>query len=102
MNRVELQDLAVRGMVIGAGVTLIPVVATSLIACSKVILFGLIVDVAMRILKLDYLVLHYRPGYVQVPMLWSFSYYSAIAGSSLFAISLVAYGALKLYESVKG
>lgn len=89
----DIQQLTYDLMWGGAVLALAPVTATSIIACSKIIAVNMIADIGIRLLTGNrYYLLWYSgrsPGIIEVPFLWTVSYYACIGGSSLVAISFI-------------
>lgn len=100
MDRAQIENLAISGMYYGAALAVVPVAATTLVACSKIIVVELVIQVALRILNLDSMIVP-DPGFVEVPMMWTFSYYSALAGAALFALSAITCLAMNYFPRVK-
>ena len=93
------EQLGWYGVVGGAGLAAIPVAATTLIACSRIILVNIIADLAVRNLTANAFTLQiYGVSFVQVPFLWKVSLLSAIAGGTIVALSLLVLGVHALYE----
>jgi hypothetical protein len=100
IDRAKFERLATLGMYAGAAIVAVPVVATTLVACSKIIVLELVIRMAMRIFNLDHF-MGPTAGFVQVPMMWTFTYYSAIAGTGLFIVSAIALLANEAFQRFK-
>ncbi len=95
----DIQEIAWTGVYVGAGVALIPAAATSLIACSKIIMVNIIADLFMRLITLNTYTLSFRGvSFVEVPFLWQVSFYAALTGTAILLISLATLLADKIYR----
>ena len=95
----SIQELSNTGIKVGLGVAIVPAAATTLIACSKIILVNIIADLAVRLITLNtYTATVEGISFVAVPLLWKISLAAAIVGGSIVAIALIAILVDSLYK----
>jgi|694.fasta_scaffold03504_4 hypothetical protein len=104
MNQISLQDFCKTTALVGLGVAVVPLAATCLAACSKIILINIIADLAVRIITLNNVSLFlYGISFVELPpILWQISFLSAALGGTITAVALGILLAHKLYHTLPG
>lgn len=99
MKSMSVEEMSTNGMYAGAGIALIPATATLLVACSKAILIDIVANVIFRVLTANAFRINIHGiALVEVPLLWKISTFAAIAGGSVFALSLTVFLINKLYQ----
>jgi hypothetical protein len=94
----NIQDMTSMGMQFGVGLAVIPAVATTLIACSKIIFVNIIADIAVRILTANQFSMQVHGiSLVEVPFLWKFPLISAVVGTTIAILSLIVHLANQLF-----
>lgn len=97
----NLQELGYTGLYVGLGVALIPAAVTTLVACSKIILIHLITNIALGLLTLGAFTLEIHGlSFVEVPFLWTVSYWSAIFGGGIIAFSAFILAIDAIYQRI--
>lgn len=103
MNEITFEHLCIAGGIAGAGVGLVPLVATTTVACSKIILINVIVNVAVRILTFG----AYTASFSGVslihlpPIVWKASLILAAVGGSIVALSFTALVINRVYRNLE-
>lgn len=91
MSALNLHDLGYTGLYVGLGVALVPAAVTTLIACSKIIFIHIITNIALGVLTAGAFFLEIQGiAFVEVPFLWEVSYWCAILGGCIIALSAMA------------
>ena len=95
----DISELSNNGIIVGAGIAIVPAAVTGLIACSKIIIINIIADTAVKIFTAGaYGVEVSGISFVAVPILWKISLVMAIIGGSIVTVSIIAILINSLYQ----
>lgn len=99
---VNVQNVSAAGTGFGIAFAVLPAAALATIACSKIILINVVVNVALAILTLGILQIEvYGIALIPIPIiLWQISLACAVVGVCIAAIYLTAFLANKVYQRI--
>jgi hypothetical protein len=103
MNDISFEHVCIAGGIVGIGAGLAPLVATTTIACSKIILINIIVNVAVGILTFGAYTASYSGASLihLPPMMWKVSLILAAVGVGVAALSFTALAVNRVYRNLE-